>query len=164
MSASPLSLSRTTTQLTRYIFKETLAHEGFAVLEAGDGREALDLCDACCPDLVLLDVEMPSLDGYSTCREIRTNDAHRQMPVVMVTSHDDRRSIDRAFESGATDFIAKPISWPLLAHRLRYVLRGADNLKALGRNARRKPRAHGRAAGSHLRARREGHCARAPAR
>ncbi len=117
---------------TRYIFKETLAHEGFSVLEASNGREALDLCEACCPDLVLLDVEMPELDGYGACREIRESDAYRQMPVVMVTSHDDRQSIDLAYESGATDFIAKPISWPLLAHRLRYVLRGAENLKALG--------------------------------
>ena len=116
---------------TRFIFKETLAHEGFSVLEASDGKEALELCETCCPDLVLLDVEMPELDGYRACEKIRSNDTHRQMPVVMVTSHNDRRSIDRAYESGATDFIAKPISWPLLAHRLRYVLRGAANLKAL---------------------------------
>lgn len=127
----PVALVADDDATTRYIFAETLSHEGFVVLEADNGRDALELCDAGRPDIVLLDVEMPILDGYGVCESIRKNDTHRQMPVVMVTTHDDRSSIDRAFEAGATDFISKPISWALLGHRLRYILRGSDNLRAL---------------------------------
>ncbi len=118
-------------EATRYIIAETLGHEGFEVVPAATGAEAIEHCEARRPDLVLLDVEMPGLDGYSACEAIRSAPDGGYRPVVMVTSHDDRDSIDRAYEAGATDFISKPISWPLLGHRLRYILRNAGNLQKL---------------------------------
>ena len=118
-------------EATRYIIAETLGHDGFDVLQAATGADAIEQCESHSPDLVLLDVEMPELDGYSACEMIRAAPAGRHLPVVMVTSHDDQESIDRAYEAGATDFISKPISWPLLGHRLRYILRNASNLQTL---------------------------------
>jgi CheY-like chemotaxis protein len=83
------------------------------------------------PDIALLDVEMADGDGYDACRNIRGLPGGADLPIVMVTGLDDTSSIDRAYEAGATDFVVKPINWPLLAHRIRYVLRGAGTLDAL---------------------------------
>ncbi len=116
---------------TRYLYAETLTHEGFRVVEASNGEQAVERWQDLKPDLVLLDVEMPVMDGYGACAAILGDKGDISPPVVLVTTHDDQHSIDRAFDLGATDFIAKPISWPLLAHRLRYILRGANNLRCL---------------------------------
>ena len=67
--------------------------------------------------------DMPELNGFDTCRQIRRLPAHRDTPIVMVTGHEDTESINRAYGSGATDFISKPINWSLLGHRVRYLLR-----------------------------------------
>ncbi len=130
-SAKPLVLVADDDATTRYLFCETLTHEGFLVIEAANGDEAVELWREQQPDVVLLDVEMPVQDGYEACARILRAGGLLAPPVVMVTAHDDRESIDRAFDLGATDFIAKPISWPLLGHRLRYILRGSRNLRDL---------------------------------
>jgi diguanylate cyclase len=81
--------------------------------------------------IVLLDVEMPGLDGYTVCRRIRAERRLDTVPVVMVTGHDDKNAINLAFEAGATDFISKPVSWALLPHRLEYILRNAASARTL---------------------------------
>ena len=70
--------------------------------------------------LVLLDVDMPKLDGFSTCERIRAMPGFETIPILMVTGLDDTESIDRAYSAGATDFATKPINWSLLPHRLRH--------------------------------------------
>lgn len=117
---------------TRYVVSSTLAHEGFAVVEASDGQEAIDAFQNGRPDLILMDVEMPGLNGYQACSIIRDREDGADLPIVMVTGNDDSESIERAYEVGATDFISKPINWSLIGHRLRYILRGARNFQALG--------------------------------
>ena len=117
---------------TRYVVSSTLAHEGFTVVEASDGQEAIDAFQNGQPDLILMDVEMPGLNGYQACSIIRDRENGADLPIVMVTGHDDSESIERAYEVGATDFISKPINWSLIGHRLRYILRGAQNYRALG--------------------------------
>ena len=117
---------------TRYVITSTLAHEGFSVIEAGNGQEAIDAFKRSCPDVILMDVEMPGTDGYQACSVIRHSEGGADLPVVMVTGHDDSESINRAYEVGATDFISKPINWSLIGHRLRYILRGVRNFQALG--------------------------------
>ncbi len=117
---------------TRYVITKALAHEGFTVIEASDGQEAIDAFKQSCPDVILMDVEMPGTDGYQACSVIRRSEGGADLPVVMVTGHDDSESINRAYEVGATDFISKPINWSLISHRLRYILRGARNFQALG--------------------------------
>ena len=117
---------------TRYVITSTLAHEGFSVIEAANGQEAIDAFKRSSPDVILMDVEMPGTDGYQACSVIRHSEGGADLPVVMVTGHDDSESINRAYEVGATDFISKPINWSLIGHRLRYILRGVRNFQALG--------------------------------
>ena len=117
---------------TRYLMASTLGREGFDVVEAGDGREAVLAFDEHNIDIVLMDVNMPDVDGFEACRKIRQSSAGRDVPVVMVTGLDDTESVNRAYQMGATDFIVKPINWSLIGHRMRYILRGARNLQALG--------------------------------
>ncbi|MCB1743159.1 MAG: EAL domain-containing protein, partial [Gammaproteobacteria bacterium] len=111
-----------------------LGTKGFEVLEASSGEQALALIAARRPDLVLLDVEMPGLDGYATCERIRAMPGLEALPVVMITGLEDERSIDRAYASGATDFVTKPINWALLAHRLPYLIRAGMTTTALARS------------------------------
>ncbi|MGI9223690.1 MAG: two-component system response regulator [Woeseiaceae bacterium] len=120
---------------TRYVLASTLGPEGFSVIEAEGGQAAIDSFGAAQPDIVLMDVEMPETDGYKACEAIRSDDNGTDVPIVMVTGHDDPQSIDRAFAVGATDFISKPINWSLISHRLRYILRGAAHVKKIHRMA-----------------------------
>ncbi len=113
------------------VVTEVLHQAGFSVIEASDGGSAVQSFIERQPDLVLLDVEMPTVDGYLACAKIRALPTGRNVPVVMVTGLEDAESIDRAYDAGATDFIAKPINWSLLEHRLRYIMRGAETLQAL---------------------------------
>ena len=68
---------------------------------------------------------MPQLDGYEVCARLRAMPGGGAVPVIMLTGLDDNESIDRAYEVGATDFISKPITWGVLGHRVRYVLRAS---------------------------------------
>ncbi|HET9822403.1 MAG TPA: EAL domain-containing protein [Burkholderiaceae bacterium] len=107
---------------TRLWMRATLTKAGFGVGLAANGTDALSLFDAQRFDMALLDVQLPDIDGLSLCRTLRER-VGEALPIVMVTGADDVDSVERAFEAGATDFVAKPINWPLLAHRVRYVLR-----------------------------------------
>ncbi len=91
--------------------------------EAADGVEAIERFRRGGFDLMLLDVEMPIMDGITACAKIRRLPGGESMAIVMSTGLDDPRSIERAFDAGATDFITKPINWNVLTHRVRYLLR-----------------------------------------
>ena len=117
--------------LMRRLARATLEQAEFEVDEAVDGEQAMAMFQTSEPSLVLLDVEMPGIDGFEVCRRIRRTADAARLPIVMVTGMDDLESINRAYESGATDFISKPISWPILGHRARYVLRGAHAVRDL---------------------------------
>ena len=121
----------------RRLTRATLAKAGFNVVEAANGALALDVMRARLPDLVLLDVSMPVMDGFAACAELRKLPGGDRVPVVMMTGLDDVQSIDHAFEVGATDFITKPINWTILAHRVRYMLRASSAINALDQNQRR---------------------------
>ena len=115
----------------RMLEAETLAQFAFDVREAADGEEALALLVEPPPDLILLDVDMPGMSGFDVCRHVRKRWDATEVPVIMVTGMDDLDSINQAYESGANDFIAKPINWPILGHRARYVLRSAQAARNL---------------------------------
>ncbi len=117
--------------IARTIAAATLQDAGFDVLEACDGVAALAAWAEHRPDLLLVDVDMPGLDGFAVCTRIRALPGGKDVPIIIVTSFEDRASIDRAFEVGATDFVAKPVNWSLLGHRVPYVLRGAATLRTL---------------------------------
>ena len=121
----------------RRLTRATLERAGFDVLEAQDGLQALDVMRAELPDLVLMDVSMPVMDGFTACAELRQLPDGGRVPVVMMTGLDDVESIERAFAVGANDFITKPINWPILAHRVRYMLRASSAIDNLNQNQRR---------------------------
>ena len=100
-----------------------LAPDGHAVRTAGDGAEALRLIGDAPPDLVLMDVMMPVVDGFEACRAIKQDAATRLIPVVLVTSLDDTASRVRGIEAGADDFVSKPFNAPELRARVRSLLR-----------------------------------------
>ncbi|MBK7673885.1 MAG: EAL domain-containing protein [Candidatus Accumulibacter sp.] len=130
-SRSPTALIVDDDHVMRLLEQETLVQFKFDVHEAADGEEALRLLDQFVPDLVLLDVDMPGMDGFEVCRQIRKRWDMTDMPLIMVTGMDDLGSINEAYESGANDFISKPINWPILGHRARYVLRSAQAAREL---------------------------------
>ena len=93
------------------------------IVTAADGVAALEELRATPCDLVLLDIEMPRLDGFDVLARIRADAGLRQLPVMMLTVHDDIASIDRAFTLGANAFASKPVNWRLLSYQIRFVLR-----------------------------------------
>ena len=103
---------------TRLALRKVLESEGFLVVEASDGQEALRHCERDCPDLILLDAMMPGLDGFEVCARIRALPNAGIVPILMVTALDDQASIERTISSGATDYIPKPINFRLLRKRI----------------------------------------------
>ena len=80
---------------------------------------------------VLMDVEMPSMNGYDACKAIRARPGGAHLPIMMVTGRDDVASINQSYQAGATDFLAKPINWNLLGHRVQYLVRGGRLVQEL---------------------------------
>ena len=115
----------------RLLMLEMLNQVGLDMIAAEDGVKALACYQAMAPDLVLLDVEMPGMDGFAVCREIRKLDKQPGAPVIMVTGGDELEAVTHAYEVGATDFVSKPINWPILGHRVLYVLRASDAIARL---------------------------------
>jgi len=110
----------------RMLESAALEKAGFTVRLAEDGEQAIAVLDKFRPHLILMDVDMPGIDGYEACRDVRSRRAFRDTPIIMVTGHEDSESIDMAYQSGATDFISKPINFSLLGHRVRYILRASQ--------------------------------------
>lgn len=118
----PLVLVVDDDESTRLLTRASLEPHGFRVAEAPDGETALALCQQITPELVLLDVLMPGMDGFQTCAALRRLPRGEAPAIVMMTGLEDLDSIIRAFQEGATDFIIKPINWTLLNYRLRFIL------------------------------------------
>ena len=118
-----------------------LRERGFTITEARTGQQALDVLADCVPDAVLLDALMPGLDGFETCRQLRSMPSAASIPVLMLTGLEDDASIRRAYEAGATDFFVKSSQWTLLAGRLGYLLRSSRTQMELERSKARLARA-----------------------
>ena len=121
----------------RRLTRATLKRAGFEIAEAADGVQALASIRERMPDLILMDVSMPEMDGFTACAELRRLPGGNRVPVVMLTGLEDVKSIETAFEVGATDFITKPINWTILAHRVRYMLRASKAIDDLKQSQRR---------------------------
>ena len=119
----------------RKLVKDFLQREGYSVLEAGDGMEAMDIFYEQKIDLVILDVMMPRMDGWQTCREIRRDST---VPIIMLTARSEERDELQGFELGVDEYISKPFSPKILVARVNAILRrtlgavGNDSLEAGG--------------------------------
>jgi CheY-like chemotaxis protein len=100
-----------------------LATPSVTIDTACDGVAARSRLGEATYDVLLLDIEMPRLDGFSLLEEIRSDERLRHLPVVMLTGHDDIASIDRAYQIGANSFATKPVNWRQLSYQIRYVVR-----------------------------------------
>ena len=106
---------------------------GFRVVEVDGGQAALLAVAHERPDFVLLDVQMPEVDGFEACRRIRASPGGSDLPILMVTDSEDSGAVERAFEAGATDFATKPLHWTSLRHRARFMARAGDAIQRLQR-------------------------------
>lgn len=116
-------------EIARTVAAEALESQGYTVYQAASGVQALAMSLELAPDLVLLDVLMPGMSGYEVCTALRQRPNGNDCVIVMATGLDDAESIERSYEAGATDFIAKPLNLGLLRHRARYLLRARRDRK-----------------------------------
>ncbi|HXH28163.1 MAG TPA: EAL domain-containing protein [Candidatus Polarisedimenticolia bacterium] len=122
---------------SRMLVKAALEHASFRVEEAENGLQAVEAFARVRPELIILDVMMPVMDGFRACAEIRGLPGGEATPILILTGLDDVASISRAFEVGATDFASKPINWIILSHRVRYMLRASRAFDELRRSEAR---------------------------
>ena len=99
-----------------------LRRKGYDVVVANDGRSGVDAVRANRPDLVLMDVNLPVLDGYSAVRELRADDATRAIPVIALTAHAMTGDRDKAIGAGCTDYHPKPIDFSRLLEQIEAAL------------------------------------------
>ncbi len=139
-SAAPLVLVVDDDRSMRALLKGVITKEGYRVVEASNGQQAIKMFQQFQPDLVLLDALMPEMDGFTCCRALRdlrvslpsevtssdisvTATAQHSLPILMITALEDPESVDKAFAAGATDYVTKPINWAVLRQRLHQFLK-----------------------------------------
>jgi DNA-binding response OmpR family regulator len=106
----------------RRVMKDLLEREGFTVFEAADGVIALDEIDRSAPDIVVLDLNLPRLDGYGVLSHLRSRPQTATLPVIVLTAKGDEDSEVRVFEYGASDYLTKPFRPRALSARLHSLL------------------------------------------
>jgi len=99
-----------------------LERDGYEVLSAPDGETALDLALARTPDLALLDVMMPRLDGYEVTRRLREHGPTTTIPIILLTARVQEPDVERGFQAGADDYVTKPFSPQMLVRRVQAAL------------------------------------------
>ena len=111
--------------------QELMNDEEFSVRTFPDGQSAMKAVKEDLPDIVVVDVMMPGMDGFEFCSQLRRLPGGKEIPVLVMTGLDDPAAIDKAYHVGATGFGTKPINWNIERHRLRYMLRTADIARML---------------------------------
>ncbi|MFH2045975.1 MAG: EAL domain-containing protein [Pseudomonadota bacterium] len=115
----------------RFLARETLEEAGFEVTEAANGAQGFAAFESIHPQVILLDVMMPEIDGFAVCKKIRNHPDGKNIAILMMTGLEDIDSIQRAYDVGATDFITKPINWQILGYRANYMYRANQAFKDL---------------------------------
>jgi PAS domain S-box-containing protein len=121
----------------RAMLRILLERDGYHIIEARNGEEAVAMCQQHMPDVVLMDILMPVMDGAAACAHIQALPDGDRLPVLMITALNDKQSIDRCFDAGATDYLTKPINNQVLRRRVRRMLRTRQAEEALRANEAR---------------------------
>jgi phosphoserine phosphatase RsbU/P len=125
-SHTPLVLVADDDRSTRIILRVILQREGYEIIEVENGAQCLTAFSQRKPDIVLLDAQMPIMDGFDCCKRLKQMPLGDRTPVMMITRLQTPQDIDQAFQAGVTDFVTKPIHPPLLSQRLRYILKSSQ--------------------------------------
>ena len=125
----------------RLTLSALLEQKGYEVIAVEDGMSAVEKLTQNEFSIVLLDIQMPGMDGFAACASIRRLENGRNVPILMLTGQDDTDSVKKAFEVGATDFVAKPINYVLMGYRIDYILRAAGVAEELRKSQQRSRRA-----------------------
>jgi DNA-binding response OmpR family regulator len=118
----PLVLLVEDEETLRRVLRNLLERDGFEVAEAADGAEALSAVDRLTPDAVVLDLNLPVMDGYDVLSRLRTRTTSATLPVLVLTANGDEASEVRALKMGANEFLTKPFRPRALAARLKLLL------------------------------------------
>ncbi|NJN87342.1 MAG: response regulator [Leptolyngbyaceae cyanobacterium SL_7_1] len=110
----------------RELLYQTLIRQGYCVMVASNGIQAIEEFRRCPPDLVLLDAQMPELNGFDCCRRLRQLSPNRFLPILMLTSLNDTGSIDQAFAAGVSDYLTKPFNLAILLQRIQHLLQSSQ--------------------------------------
>ncbi|MCU7844190.1 MAG: response regulator [Candidatus Thiodiazotropha sp. (ex Monitilora ramsayi)] len=105
-----------------HIFKKILEKQGYNILVAKDGQEGVDLAKESKPDLILMDVVMPVLNGFQATRQLKNSEETAAIPVIMVTTKDQKTDINWGMRQGANEYLVKPVAPAELLHKIRALL------------------------------------------
>jgi twitching motility two-component system response regulator PilH len=106
------------------VFKKILAKQGYEILVATDGQEGVDLAIQELPDLILMDVVMPVLNGFQATRQLKNNESTANIPVIMVTTKDQQTDINWGMRQGATEYMVKPVAPADLLNKIKALING----------------------------------------
>ena len=120
----------------RILAKDYLEESGYIVRLADDGQRGLEMASVLKPDLILLDLLLPSLDGYTLCTRLKENPDTAEIPVILVTASRETDVIERGMEAGASDFVTKPVDWNYLSDRVDHVLQQSRDMNRMAEEKR----------------------------
>lgn len=133
MHKQPKILVADDDEMTRYLLRQTFENKGYQIIEATNGLECLEQFKTHDPEMILLDAMMPKMNGFDCCAKLREICDSRILPILMITGLDDKSSVDWAFKAGASDYVTKPIHWPVLFQRVHLLLENAYLFKKLNK-------------------------------
>jgi diguanylate cyclase (GGDEF)-like protein len=121
-------------QSTHLWAKRNLTKAGFTVVSSFNGEQGLAMFNECAPNIIMIDIEMPKIDGITTCSEIRKQPNGKTVPIAMMTATENEEKITKSYNAGANEFIRKPVNWEILSHRLHFMVKASENLHKLAQN------------------------------
>jgi len=109
------------------LLRFNLENHGYRVMTADEGNKGLDFAKKLKPDLILLDIMLPGIDGYEVCRSLRAHEGMEDIPIIMITARSEEFDVVLGLELGADDYVTKPFSIRELLSRIKVQLRSKDN-------------------------------------
>lgn len=113
-------------EMNRDMLSRRLVRNGYEVVVAVDGQQGVDMAASERPDLILMDMSLPIIDGWEAARQIKANDATRQIPVIALTAHAMAGDREKAMEMGCDDYDTKPVELPRLLGKIVALLEGVS--------------------------------------